>query len=105
MFILHGQRNALIKKHNEYQHQCENCKDFDFTVKVYMDYYHIFFIPICPIGNKSVSINCSSCNNPLRLYSLQKEYEEKSRAPFYLYAIPLIIGILIGSAFLSHLLR
>jgi hypothetical protein len=95
MLIIYGRRTARIKKYRDNGHACNSCGVFDLEVKVYRDYYHIFFVPLLPIGNKSVKIKCNSCGQPMRLDAIQKQYESINKTPFYLYTIPILLGALI----------
>jgi hypothetical protein len=93
MFFIKGTRKARIKVYHSYHRQCENCKDFDLTIGVYHDYFHIFFVPIAATGFKSCVIYCSSCGGRIRSDSLSREYESKTRVPFYLYSGLLVVGL------------
>lgn len=97
MFIIRGQRKIRIKRYTESQQCCPNCKTFDLQVDVYKDYYHLFFIPFIPTGVKSSSIYCYHCSSFTRIDSLQNEYENKTRVPFYLYSGLILIGALVVS--------
>lgn len=96
MLILHGRRTARIKKHTDNQQSCKSCGVFDLDVRVYRDYYHIFFIPLFPVGDKTVKIRCNNCGEPIRLETLQNHYENISRTPIYLYALPILFAGLIA---------
>ena len=95
MFVIYGRRTARIKKYTDSQQACNNCKAFDLDVKVYRDYYHLFFIPFFPVGDKIVKIHCNSCGQPMRLDTMRNHYESISRTPFYLYAGPILVAGLI----------
>jgi hypothetical protein len=90
MILIYGRRTARIKKYTENHQACKSCKTFDLNVKVYRDYYHIFFIPIFPAGLKSVKIICNNCKEPNGLQSLHRHYENISRTPIYLYTLPIV---------------
>lgn len=95
MFVIYGRRTARIKKYTDNQQACQNCKTFDLDVKVYRDYYHLFFIPVFPVGDKSVKIRCNNCGEPMRLETIQKHYESVSKTPFYLFTFPILFAGLI----------
>ena len=95
MLIFRGTRTARIKTYQDHSHPCVDCKNFDLTVKVYKPYFHFFFIPILPTGVKSVKIHCNSCGQPFRSDSLNKEYELKTRVPFYLSTGTILVALLI----------
>jgi zinc-ribbon family len=92
MFVIYGRRTARIKKYT-YNHQaCQSCKTFDLDIKVYRDYYHLFFIPVFPVGDKTVKIRCNNCGEPMWLETIQKHHESISRTPFYLFTIPILFA-------------
>ena len=95
MFVIYGRRTARIKKYTENQQACQSCKTFDLDIKVYRDYYHLFFIPVFPVGDKTVKIRCNNCGEPMRLETIQKHYESISRTPFYLFTFPILFAGLI----------
>ena len=97
MFFIKGNRKARVKVYQHHTRQCDDCKDFDLTIGVYQDYFHVFFVPVIATGLKSSVIYCKSCGNRIRSYSLSKEYESKSRAPFYLYSGLLLVGLVVLS--------
>jgi hypothetical protein len=103
MFVIHGRRSARIKKYTDNQHNCKSCKSFDLSVKVYRDYYHVFFLPIYPIGAKTAKIHCNNCGEPFRVDAIQKQYESTSRTPFYLYAGPILFAGLILFAIIADM--
>jgi len=95
MFVIYGRRTARIKKYTDNHQACQSCKSFDFDIKVYRDYYHLFFIPVFPVGDKTVKIRCNSCDEPMRLEAIQKHYEGIARTPFYLFTFPILFAGLI----------
>jgi hypothetical protein len=102
MLIIHGKRTARIKRYTDNNQACRDCQSFDLDVRVYRDYYHFFFIPIFPVGDKVVKMRCKNCGEPIRINTIQSHYEDISRTPFYLYTFPilfvcLIIIVIIGN--------
>ena len=95
MFVIYGRRTSRIKKYTENQQACQSCKTFELDIKVYRDYYHLFFIPVFPVGDKTVKIRCNNCGEPMRLETIQKHYESISRTPFYLFTFPILFAGLI----------
>ena len=93
MFLIKGTRKARIKVYHCHDRECENCKDFDLTIGVYHDYFHVFFIPVAATGWKSSVIYCSSCGSRIRSDSLSREYESKTRVPLYLYSGVVLVGL------------
>lgn len=95
MFVIYGRRKARIKKYTDNQQACQSCKTFDLDVNVYRDYYHLFFIPVFPVGDKTVKIQCNNCGEPIRLETIQKHYENISKTPFYLFMFPILFACLV----------
>lgn len=95
MFFIYGKRTARIKSDTSHQHNCQNCKDFDLDIQVYRDYFHVCFIPLFPVGHKEVKIRCNNCGESKWIQPLQKQYEQVSRTPFYLYGGVIFIAAII----------
>ena len=97
MLFLRGTRTIRIKMWQDHTRQCDECKEFNLTIGVFMNYFHFYFIPIAAFGPKSTKMYCASCGHGVRLDSLSREYEKKTRAPFYLYSGTILIGLLIAA--------
>lgn len=96
MFLIYGKRTARIKKYSGDHENCRNCKSFDLDIRVYKDYFHIFFLPIFAFGSKTVKIRCNNCGERLWVNEIQKHYEDITKTPFYLYAgIILFSGLIL----------
>ncbi len=103
-FIYYGTKKAFIGI-DEVMIKCPACEAHNFAdVMVNSIYYHIYFIPIFPIG-KEVNIVCQKCG--LRRYDLPlsesifgniNELNRKFRHPWYTYLFVLIVsaGFLVG---------
>lgn len=87
---------------DEVLEKCPSCESDTFCdLFLTSDYYHMFYIPIFPIG-KEVSIFCKKCglkryNVPLTVQTM-KNYQElnsKFRHPWYTYSVPIVFGSLI----------
>ncbi len=103
MLLIYGRRTARIKRYTDNQYACKSCNTFDLDVKVYRDYYHLFFIPFIPIGEKTVKIRCKNCTEPFNLAATQKHYEDISRTPFYLYTLTIILVGLISFLVIANI--
>jgi hypothetical protein len=93
MFIIYGARTARIKNYVDNSHCCKICGVFDLTIKVYRKYYHVFFIPVIPIEEKTSTIRCNNCGEPLRSDKIQRHYENISKTPIYLYTMPILFAL------------
>ena len=97
MLLIYGRKTARIKRFTDHQQCCKSCKTFDLDVRVYRDYYHLFFLPVIPIGDKTAKIRCNACTEPFRFEAVEKQYERLARTPFYLYALEILIVIIVLS--------
>jgi hypothetical protein len=95
MILLYGKRSIRIKKYTDNTHACPSCRAFDLDVSVYKSYYHLFFIPFFPSWEKYASITCNACEYHFSDQAIEKEYEDKSKSPVYLYTGPILIALLI----------
>lgn len=95
MLFLYGMRTTRIKKFKTEELCCDHCGHYDTTVKVYESYYYVFYIPIKPLGLKSVKMECNNCGQPVRKYQKEKDYERTIKAPFYLYTGIILLGLLL----------
>lgn len=95
MFLIYGRKTARIKRYTDNKNHCKSCKSFDLNVKVYKEYFHVFFIPFFPTGDKTVKISCNNCEEPFRIDSVQKDYENNTKLPVYLYSGLIMVGALI----------
>ena len=90
MFLIYGKRTLKIKKYEDYSVRCNNCKSYSIKYSVYINYYHFFFIPVYPIGLKTVKTQCLNCNDTFNDEKVN-HYLSITKTPIYLYTIPLII--------------
>jgi hypothetical protein len=97
MFLIYGKRVAKIKEFTDNSHNCTSCKAFDLRIKVYREYYHVFFLPLMPFGDKLADIRCKQCTEPIRTESLKREYEKSTKTPFHLYSLTILVVGLIAS--------
>ncbi len=96
MLLLFGKRTARIKRYTDNHQNCRNCGTFDLDIKVYRDYYHLFYIPVFATGEKTAKIECNNCSATNRINSLERHYERISKTPIYFYSIPIIFLALIA---------
>lgn len=92
MLLIHGKKTVTIKKHDDYNIQCSNCKKISVRYFIYHEYYHFFFIPIFPSGIKSGEGICSNCNKINNTKT--EDYILRTRTPIYFYSwIIIFIGL------------
>ena len=96
MIFLYGKRKVRIKKYDDYNIKCENCNSCEQRFSVYQEYFHIFFIPIFPLGFKMIKSVCLKCNDTFN-EEKKKHYLSITRTPLYLYTgIILFIGLIVA---------
>jgi hypothetical protein len=95
MFLIYGRHTARIKKYTVNDQSCKSCRTFDIEVNVYREFYHLYYIPFCPIGDKTVNARCKNCGEPFRSDSFLTYYKEKSRTPFYYFSLPILFSSLV----------
>lgn len=102
MLLIFGRRTAKIKSYRDQSIKCEKCGQFDVKFLVYLEYFHIFFIPLFPSGIKEIEGKCNNCGR--RNFNQKKEdYLSLTRTPFYVYTAPLLIAVLIGAGIYFNL--
>lgn len=102
MILLSGKRKTRIKQFIDNKKSCKNCGDFDFEVKIYRIYWHLFFLPIKPSGKKTTEIKCRSCGYLIHSDILQRHYEKGSYKKMYFYTIPILLVSLIAALLFSN---
>lgn len=103
MFLIKGVRKARIKTYQVHK-ECKNCRAFDLSVGIFHDYYHLYYVPVVPVGAKSSIILCNRCGIRMGSAAISNEYEEKARKPFYLYIVPILFGMLVMAGIYESLL-
>jgi zinc-ribbon family len=100
MFLIHGRRKIRVKKYSYHQAPCDNCKALDIEVEVYKEYFHIFFIPVFPVMEKSTKMRCNNCGQVIRISAVEKHFEGITRNPIYLYSgLILVAGLIVTAIF------
>jgi hypothetical protein len=79
MLYFFGRRVARIAKFTETEFICYPCKNFEREVSVYMPYFHLFFIPVFPIGRKQFGVRCKNCGDDTRSENILRKYEKRAR--------------------------
>jgi len=95
MLLIYGKKTARIKTATDNHEKCKNCGAFDISVVVLQEYFHFFYIPVCPVGPKNAKAWCHDCGQHFGSARFEKEYEDNAKTPIYIYSIPLIFFLLI----------
>jgi len=85
-----------IKRYDDYHVKCDNCGSEGQRFSVYQDYAHLFFIPLFPLGKKTIQSVCLKCND--RFNEEKKDhYLSITRTPIYLYTGLILFAVMIIS--------
>lgn len=103
MLVPFGTRTIRIKRYTDSAQYCPACHHHDLRVAVYKPYFHIFFIPMVPAGATTSRMYCGQCGQPQRIDSLQRQYEQRPRTPFYLYTGTILFFAPLGLAVFLNL--
>lgn len=103
MFVLYGRRNVNIKKFLAHHQQCPSCAELDTEIKVSREYFHIFFVPLCPVGVKNATLKCRQCGKEYWSDAMHQQYENKAKTPLYFYSWPVLFVILIATIVVFNL--
>ena len=96
MIFIYGRRKIRIKKYNDYHIKCEHCNDYGQRFSVYQEYFHIFFIPIFPLGVKTINSVCLKCNDTFN-GEKRNHYLSITKTPIYMYTgIILFVGLFLA---------
>lgn len=95
MFLIYGRHKARIKKYLANDQACKECRSFNIEISVYREFYHLFYIPFCPVGDKTVSACCRNCGEPFRSESFLSYYKQIGKTPFYYFSLPILFSGLV----------
>jgi len=93
---------AKIKTTTDHIGTCTACNSIGLEFQLFRDYYHLFWIPLFPIGDKEFKVHCTKCGKPNNFNPRVKHFESVTRTPVYLYSgllifFTLIITLVIGN--------
>src|ERR1700682_1964113 len=86
MLFIFGKRYARIGKYTDSDHICYPCKAYDREIQVYRSYFHFCLIPVFPMGAKRFEIRCGNCGDETRSENIIRQYDAKTKTPFYFYS-------------------
>lgn len=103
MIFIHGRKKARIKKVTDYTGACTTCNAIGVDFEIFREYYHLFWIPLFPIGDKESKGHCTKCGKPNDFNPRVKHHESVTRTPIYLYSGLLIFLMLIGTLVIANI--
>jgi hypothetical protein len=103
MIFIYGRRKAKIKKTSDHIGSCTTCNSIGLEFEIYRDYFHLFWIPLFPIGVKESKVHCTKCGKPNDFHPRVKHFESVTRTPVYLYSGMLIFLMLVLSLVFANI--
>lgn len=99
MLIFFGTRKVRIRTFNDESAPCALCGEYRKQYRIYQPCFHIFWIPVIPIGRKYIVTNCTKCNAQ---YEVAQHPElSATRTPLYMFSIPLIFAAIFVFAMIN----
>ncbi len=96
MIFFYGIRTAKIGKYEDPHVKCEFCGEYKCRYIVSRQYFHLFWIPIIPLGSKEAYGKCANCGQ--QFYNEKtKHYLSMARTPLYLFLGLIFFIFFIGS--------
>jgi hypothetical protein len=103
MIFIYGRKKAKIKKAIDQMGACTTCNSIGLDFEIYRHYYHLFWIPLFPSGDKESIVYCTKCGKPNNFNPRVKHLEFVTRTPVYLYSGLLIFMMLIGTLVVANI--
>lgn len=103
MFLIYGRRRARIKKTQDFVGACSSCNSIGLEFEIFREYFHLFWIPIFPFGDKESVVYCKNCGKSNNHNPRVKHVESVTRTPIYLYMGLVAFGLMIGSVIFMNL--
>jgi len=104
IMIFFGTGSKTMKTVELGEAECPSCSQPTVFMQLLHKYFHIWWIPVFPIGKVAVA-GCKSCNTaweqqdlPLPLFESVESAKKSSSPPKYLFAGLYIVGIIISIA-------
>lgn len=99
MIFFYGIRSIRIKKYEDSHIKCDNCNCYGQEFSVYQKYFNLFFVPLFPVGSKTIKSICPKCNDAFN-EEKKNHYLSITRTPIYLYiGVILFVGLIIAIVF------
>jgi hypothetical protein len=103
MIFIYGRKKAKIKKTTDHIGTCTTCNSIGLEFEIFRDYYHLFWIPLFPVGDKESKVYCTKCRKSNNFNPRVKHFESVTRTPIYLYSGVLLFLMLIGTLVIANI--
>jgi hypothetical protein len=86
MFLIIGEKKALIKYQYDNLTQCTYCESHNLSFAVYRDYFHLYYVPVVPVDEKEIVCLCLDCGEVNKGNRRIEHFREITRTPIYFYS-------------------
>lgn len=93
--IIFGTRNKKIKEYEDELLVCEFCGKPGLKFSVYRHCVHVFWIPVFPVGSKSIECTCGNCGAQCAGAGKKNGYLSRTGTPAYMFTIFIFLFVLI----------
>ncbi|MGI4823664.1 MAG: hypothetical protein ACRYFV_20840 [Janthinobacterium lividum] len=111
MLFFFGTGTSIISSHPLIGIPCINCGTTSVGVAIYSRYLHLFWIPVIPLGKRSVS-QCAHCKQSLTegqmppAYLQQvREFKQQAKLPVSNYIVLALLGVVVAFSFVASLFK
>jgi hypothetical protein len=111
MLFLVGTGTSAISSHPLTGIPCVNCGATSVGVAIFSRYLHLFWIPIIPLGKRSVS-QCANCKQALSENEMPPAYrqqvsvfKEQAKLPVTNYLVLALLGVVAAFSFVASLFK
>jgi len=111
MLFFFGTGTSVISSHPLTGIPCVNCGATSVGVAIYSRYLHLFWIPVIPLGKRSVS-QCANCKQALSenemppIYRQQVDgFKQQARLPVSNYLVLALLGVVVAFSFVASLFK
>lgn len=99
MLIFFGTRRIRIRTFTDVSTPCPICEEYHKQCSIYQPCFHIFWIPVFPIGRKYIITTCSKCNSQYKI--VQHPELSATRTPIYMFSVLILFAVIIAFSFFS----
>lgn len=103
MIFIYGRKTSKIKTATDHIGVCSSCNSIGLEFEIYRDYFHLFWIPLFPLGRNKFGVRCPKCGQSDNLNPRVEHFKSITGTPVYLFSGSFLIAVLIGSMVIANL--
>ncbi len=111
MLFFFGLGTSVISSHPLTGVPCVNCGQTSVGVAIYSRYLHLFWIPVIPLGKRSMS-QCANCKQALTESEMPPAYlqqvsafKQQAKLPITNYIVLALLGVVVAFSLVASLFR